>query len=101
MTYVTLNMVFLGVIVVALGVTALLIGRRMPWRTLGLTLTVTLVMTAIFDNVIIGAGLVAYDDTRISGVRIGLAPIEDFAYTIAVAVIVMCVSVLGTRKDAR
>jgi lycopene cyclase domain-containing protein len=40
-------------------------------------------MTAIFDNAIIGFGLVDYDEALISGVRIGFAPVEDFAYTVA------------------
>jgi len=46
-----------------------------------------LTLTAIFDNVIIGTGLVAYDDALISGLRIGVAPIEDFAYTVAALVL--------------
>jgi lycopene cyclase domain-containing protein len=41
-----------------------------------------LTLTAIFDNVIIGTGIVAYDQEKISGIMIGLAPIEDFAYTV-------------------
>jgi lycopene cyclase domain-containing protein len=44
---------------------------------------VLLVATAVFDSVIVGTGIVAYDDTRILGIRIGAAPIEDFAYPIA------------------
>ncbi|WP_258934550.1 lycopene cyclase domain-containing protein [Nesterenkonia pannonica] len=45
-----------------------------------LAMGVLFVLTAIFDNVIIGIGLVAYDESVISGLRIGRAPIEDFAY---------------------
>lgn len=40
-------------------------------------------MTAVFDNLIIGTGIVAYDSEKISGLMIGLAPIEDFSYTVA------------------
>jgi lycopene cyclase domain-containing protein len=40
-------------------------------------------LTAVFDNAIIGTGLVAYDSELLSGVMVGLAPIEDFAYTLA------------------
>jgi lycopene cyclase domain-containing protein len=101
MTYVALNIVFLGATMILLAITALRVRSRMPWRATGLTLIVTLAMTAVFDNVIIGAGLVAYDDARISGVQIGLAPIEDFAYTIAVVIIVSCVSVLGKGKASK
>lgn len=98
MTYGTVNLIFLAVVAVLFVVTAAVMRGRLPWGAMGFTLAVTLVLTAVFDNVIIGVGLVAYDDDLISGVRIGVAPIEDFAYTIAVVVIVTCVSALGTRR---
>jgi lycopene cyclase domain-containing protein len=47
-----------------------------------------LTLTAIFDNVIIGTGVVAYDQEKISGIMIGLAPIEDFAYTVLALVLI-------------
>lgn len=43
-------------------------------------------LTAIFDSLIIAAGIVAYDTSRILTLYIGRAPIEDFAYA--------CVSVI-------
>jgi lycopene cyclase domain-containing protein len=45
-------------------------------------------LTAIFDNVIIGTGIVAYDDELLLGVKILYAPIEDFAYTAVALVLV-------------
>lgn len=85
MTYTLLNIVFLAV--VALVAIAAVVARRAPrWRAVGLAAVLLLALTAIFDNVIIGTGLVAYDDELISGVRIGVAPIEDFAYTVAALV---------------
>jgi lycopene cyclase domain-containing protein len=42
-----------------------------------------MVLTAVFDNAIIGFGLVAYDTQLLSGVMVGFAPLEDFAYTLA------------------
>lgn len=57
--------------------------RRRRLRLMGLTTLAVLATTAVFDNVIIGLGIVAYDPAHLSGVRIGLAPIEDFAYAIA------------------
>ena len=82
MTYWALNAVFLAAIVVL--VVAAVLARRAPrWSAVGITAVVLIVMTAIFDNVMIGVGLVDYDPSNISGVRIGIAPIEDFAYTIA------------------
>jgi lycopene cyclase domain-containing protein len=44
---------------------------------------VLLVATAVFDSVIVGTGIVGYDSARILGLRIGTAPVEDFAYPIA------------------
>lgn len=49
---------------------------------------VLLLLTAIFDNAIIGTGIVAYDQSLISGIKIGVAPIEDFAYTLLAVVLV-------------
>ncbi|WP_311200571.1 MULTISPECIES: prenyltransferase [Dietzia] len=60
--------------------------RRRWLIGVGGSLVVLLVLTAIFDNIMIAAGLVAYDDALTSGIRLGLAPIEDFAYAVAVAV---------------
>lgn len=83
MTYWALNAVFLAA--VALLVLAAVLAKRTPrWSAVGITMVVLLVTTAIFDNVMIGIGLVAYDPAHISGIRVGIAPIEDFAYTIAV-----------------
>ena len=49
---------------------------------------VMLLITAIFDNVIIATGIVAYDEAKISGIKIGVAPIEDFAYTVVALLVV-------------
>ena len=100
MTYTLLNIVFLAV--VALVAIVAVVARRSPrWRAVGLAALLLLTMTAIFDNVIIGTGLVAYDDSLISGVRIGLAPIEDFAYTVAALVLLPAVWELLARRRPR
>ena len=101
MTYVGLNAIFLAVVLAFFVVTAIVVRRRLPWRAVLITLAAVLVLTAIFDNVIIGIGLVAYDDALLSGVRVGLAPIEDFAYTLSVAAIIPCVWMLTERKAKR
>jgi lycopene cyclase domain-containing protein len=49
---------------------------------------VMMILTAIFDNAIIGFGLVDYNDALISGIRLGFAPLEDFAYTLAALLII-------------
>lgn len=85
MTYWALNAIFLAMVAVLVIVG--LVARRTPnWRAVGITLAVVLVMTAIFDNIMISVGLVAYSPERISGVFIGVAPLEDFAYAVAAVI---------------
>ena len=64
-------------------------------------LAVLLVLTAVFDNVIVGSGVVAYDGTRILGVRLGVAPVEDFSYAIVAALALPALWVLLGRRGAR
>ncbi|WBU37302.1 lycopene cyclase domain-containing protein [Homoserinibacter sp. YIM 151385] len=90
MTYWLLNAAFLG-IVALVAVAAVLARRGTPrrvrWRAIGLAAIPMLILTAIFDNLMIGVGLVAYSGERISGVMIGIAPLEDFTYTVAALVL--------------
>ena len=88
MTYWALNAIFLAIVVVTLAAASSLRrrragARRLSWPALGITLAVLLLMTAVFDNAMIGIGLVAYDESLISGAFIGIAPLEDFAYAVA------------------
>ena len=76
-----LNAVFLAAAVVVL-VIALRSGRQLNRWALGATALVLLTLTAVFDNIMIGVGLVDYGDAQISGIRLGIMPIEDFAYTV-------------------
>ncbi len=59
---------------------------------------VLLVLTAIFDNLMIWAELVGYGDEQRLGWQVGLVPIEDFFYPIFVALIVPAFWP-GERKD--
>jgi small toxic polypeptide LdrA/B/C/D len=56
------------------------------------------VLTAVFDSVIIGTGIVAYDDGQRSGVTIGLAPIEDFLYPLAGVLLLPAVWRVAVRR---
>lgn len=87
MNYWTLNAIFLAVVaLVAIGA-AMRIRSTRPWVAIAITLGVLLVMTAVFDNVMIGVGLVGYEPSLISGAFIGIAPLEDFAYAVAAAIL--------------
>lgn len=101
MTYWALNALFLGVVaVVAL---AAVFTRRAPrWRAMGLTALAVILMTAVFDNVMIAADLFWYNPDRISGAFVGLAPLEDFAYAIAAVVLLPSLwHLIGGRNDDR
>ena len=99
MTYWALNAIFLGV--VALVAVAAVLTRRAPrWLNVGLTAGVLLVMTAVFDNVMIGIGLVGYNADLISGVFVGIAPLEDFAYAVAAVILLPALwTLLPTRQS--
>lgn len=53
------------------------------WRAVTLAAVALLILTTVFDNVMIASGLFEYSDAHISGLRIGVAPVEDFAYPLA------------------
>lgn len=81
-TYLLLSIAVL-VPVCALALVVLVRRRALVPALLGLAALVLL--TAVFDNVIVGTGIVGYDPGRILGVRLGVAPVEDFSYAIAAA----------------
>ena len=98
MTYWLLNLAFLAV--VALVAVAAILSRRAPrWRLVGFAAIPLVVLTAVFDNVLVGAGIVAYAPDRISGIRLGVAPIEDFSYAIAAVVLLPCLWSLLTPRS--
>lgn len=99
MTYLLLNTVFL-VFAAAVFLVAVRRGRLSRRRIIatGIALAAVLVLTAVFDSIMIGVGLVDYDPNRIFGLRIGLAPIEDFAYPVAAALLLPALWALLERK---
>jgi len=94
MNYLALNVVFMLIAFVILNV----IVRKSPWKLIGWTLLTMVLVTLIFDNVIVALGIVDYDTNKISGLVLGLVPIEDFAYTIVSVLAVSSIWHLMTRK---
>ena len=84
MTYLWLNTIFLG----AIALLTIPVLKNLRWKAIALATFSLLVITAVFDNVIIGLGIVAYNESQISGPKIGLAPIEDFAYSLAAPLLI-------------
>lgn len=105
MSYAWLSIGFVGVALLA-GILLPLLDRRpgSAWpdaRAVAITAAALFVLTAIFDNVMIGAGLFHYSPEHLTGLRIGLAPLEDFAYPLAAALLLPSLwSVLRRRRRA-
>jgi lycopene cyclase domain-containing protein len=101
-TYLGMNAAFLGLAVL---VAAVALWRRPTSRRLigpaALALVAVLVLTAVFDNIMIGVGLVAYEAGLISGLFVGIAPIEDFAYPVAAALLLPAVWSLLSGDTAK
>lgn len=100
MTYTLITLPFLAVTAVValstLGRPAF--GRRMAAS--GIASVALIALTAIFDNVMIAAGLFTYPEQHLSGLRIGLAPIEDFTYALCAAFLVPAVFTLLSPRSA-
>lgn len=73
-------------------------GRGGFMKSFALSGVALLAVTLVFNNLIIGTGLVAYDEALISGVRLGLIPVEDFAYAVVAALFVPLVYLSLARK---
>lgn len=70
-------------------------------RASAVTAVVLVALTLVFDNLMIAAGLFTYPEDLISGIRVGLAPIEDLSYPIVAAFLVPAVaSLLPPRADS-
>lgn len=90
MTYLWVNLAVLAGCAVVAVVCLRRLDPAVRQRTVaaaGIALAVSCVFTAVFDSLIIGAGIVGYDVSQLVGWFVGLAPVEDFAYTVAAAVL--------------
>lgn len=70
-------------------------GRRMVASAIAAV--ILLALTAVFDNLMIAAGLFNYPAEHLSGIRIGLAPLEDFSYPLCAAFLVPALFTLTAR----
>lgn len=82
-TYLILNTLF----IISVCIVLRLVPRR-PSKSWIATLLGLLLLTAIFDNVIIGLQIVGYDNSLTLGYRFLLAPIEDFMYALLAVILV-------------
>jgi lycopene cyclase domain-containing protein len=115
-TYAFVDVVFLAIAVVVAIVASIVAARRSArrhgrvgvprWRRTTIVTgvvvgVVLLVMTVVFDNVIVGLRIVAYDPALVSGAHIGFVPVEDLAYAVAAVLLLPSLAVLfGPRQRA-
>lgn len=102
MTYLQLAAWFLAAAVVIAAVLSLLVRPRGPRAAaVAITVVVMLALTAVFDTLMIASGLFHYSGAHLIGIRIGLAPIEDFAYPLAGALLLPAIwAALRARRSA-
>lgn len=103
MTYTLINVVFLAIAAAVWLVVARSRADDGPRRApAAAALGVLLVLTAVFDNVMISVGLVDYDPALRLGRSIGVAPIEDFAYPVGAVLLLPALwHLLGRRTGPR
>lgn len=82
-TYLIVNIVFIAFVTLVLRIKPII-----PTRHKLLMLVLLTILTAIFDSLLISFGIVEYDLTKITGIRIGTAPIEDFFYPLLAVIII-------------
>lgn len=106
MTYFSLSLVFLGIAAAVLAValatandSRALLSRW--WRPAVAAGAGLLVLTAVFDNVMIATGLMVYDPAHLAGILLGSAPLEDFAYPLAGLLLLPAVWLLSGRVRRR
>lgn len=82
-TYLILNVVFMAIVVAAV--------RFRPVSSLRawvFTLVSLVLLTAIFDNLLIYFDIIAYNPDRLLGLYVGNAPVEDFFYALFAAYLI-------------
>ncbi|SNS63085.1 lycopene cyclase domain-containing protein [Micrococcales bacterium KH10] len=94
MSYLTLALAGVAVALIAGVIAARMAFARNPrtprarfYVAVAGTILVLVVLTAIFDNLMIAANLFHYAPDTLMGLSLGLAPLEDFSYPIAVALL--------------
>ncbi|MBI9114405.1 lycopene cyclase domain-containing protein [Sanguibacter suaedae] len=96
MTYLLLNAVFLVVVLAVVAGVRLRARRTGPpprphgrpwWLLVGIVMAVLVILTVVFDSVMIAADLFRFSDEHMTGLRVWLAPVEDLAWPVAAALL--------------
>lgn len=101
MSYLALGLLFLlpPLAVAGLATWRRGLGRRW-WAGTGLTILVLVVLTLIFDNLMIAVDLVRYQEELLTGWRVGLVPVEDLLWPVAAGLLLPSLwALLGPDKE--
>ncbi|MFP3714195.1 lycopene cyclase domain-containing protein [Puerhibacterium sp. TATVAM-FAB25] len=101
MTYLGLALGFVAVsAAVALVAAAVRRPGRAWWAATAAVAAVLLVLTAVFDSLMIAADLFRYDENALAGVRVWLTPVEDLAWPLAAVLLLPALWELLAPRDA-
>lgn len=101
MTYLIVIIPFLAVSIAVFALAARRVGAAPMAVRSAITAGVLMVLTVVFDNLMIAADLFDYPAGGITEVRIGLMPIEDLSYPLVAALSLPALSALiDTRRDS-
>ena len=93
-TYIILNIIF-----IVLTLSLLRVPKRIVNKQWVIALFCLLILTFIFDNLMIMLGFFTYASDKILGLHIGVAPIEDFFYPVLAMIIIPHLwNLLGTKE---
>lgn len=98
MIYIALNIIFMTVVILIL-LCAGMIKKKAPQKHWWTAFVFLIVLTTIFDNVIIYSDIVDYDPSKILGVKLFYAPIEDFMYTVLSIIMIPALWKLYSKKE--
>jgi len=83
-SYLIVNLIFIAVAAVVF----ILLKGTISYKRILIVMAGLLVLTAIFDSILIYFNLFGYASNRILGIYLWLAPVEDFAYPVVAAIMV-------------
>ena len=98
MTYPLILLPFVAVTLAVTLLSARRPGFRRRMRASAWTALVLVALTAVFDNIMIAVGLFSYPEAHLRGLKIGLAPLEDFAYPMCAAFLVPAIFTLVSAR---
>lgn len=100
MTYAALAAVFVaGSAAVAVATSVLRGLTARWWLTTGITIAVLLILTVVFDSLMIMADLFRFDEESMLGVRVWQAPIEDLAWPVAAGLLLPALREVLTPRE--